>query len=49
MTLVFGSSSVSLSAGEGQRIPSLILESGETEITVTGSATVTFTYQEGTL
>lgn len=49
VTLVFGSSSVSLSAGEGQRIPSLILESGETEITVTGSATVTFTYQEGTL
>lgn len=47
-TLAWDGNSVSISSGE-QVIPQLILPAGDTEITVTGSATVTFTYREGSL
>lgn len=49
VTIYFGDSSVTLSAGNNQTIPSFILEGGYTAITLAGNATVTFKYQEGTL
>lgn len=49
ITLAFGSSSVSISAGSNIIIPSFILEAGNNTVTITGTATVTFAYQEGTL
>lgn len=49
ITLAFGGSSVSIEAGSGIVVPSLILEAGNTEVTITGAATVTFNYREGTL
>lgn len=47
-TIAWDGHSVAISAGE-QTIPQLVLPAGETEITITGSATVTFTWQEGSL
>lgn len=49
ITIAWGSSSVAVSAGSGILIPSFILEAGYTDVTITGTATVTMTYQEGTL
>lgn len=48
VTLAWSGNSVAIDAGE-QMIPQLVLLQGNTEITVTGSATVTFTYREGSL
>ena len=47
-TIAWDGHSVAISAGE-QTIPQLVLPAGETEITITGSATVTFTWREGSL
>ena len=49
VTISWGTNSVSIDAGENWSIPALILESGITELTITGTATVSFTYQEGCL
>ena len=49
VTLAWGSYSVSISAGDNQLIPQLVLEEGNTTITVTGTATVGFRYREGSL
>lgn len=47
-TLTYGDYSVSISAGEWI-LPSLELKQGENQITLSGSGTVTFEYQEGEL
>ena len=47
-TLAWSGYSVSIAAGE-QTIPQLVLPQGDTEITITGSATVTFSWREGSL
>ena len=47
-TLSWDGYSVAISSGE-QTIPQLVLPQGDTEITITGNATVTFTWQEGSL
>ena len=49
VTISWGTNSVSIEAGDNWSIPSLILEAGITELTITGTATVRFTYQEGCL
>lgn len=49
VTIRWGANSVSIDTGENWSIPTLILEAGSTELTVTGTATVSFTYQEGSL
>lgn len=49
IVIAWGSSSVAVSTGSGILIPSFILYAGYTDVTITGSATVTFKYQEGTL
>lgn len=49
VTIAWTGGSASLSAGNDQIIEDLILREGTTEITVTGTATVTFKYQEGEL
>lgn len=48
VTLAWGDYSVSINAGT-HTIPQLVLGAGSTTITVTGSATVTFVYREGSL
>lgn len=48
-TLAWTGHSVTLSSGADQIIPQLVLEEGTTTITITGSATVTFRYREGSL
>lgn len=48
VTLSWDGFSVSIAAGE-QLIPQLVLKAGETEISVSGSATVSFSYREGCL
>lgn len=48
MTLAWSGHSVSLSAGT-HTVPQLLLQQGDTEITVTGSGIITFEYQEGSL
>ena len=48
-TFAWDGNSVSISAGNNQLIPQLVLEQGDTEITVTTSGTVTFKYREGSL
>lgn len=48
VTLAWGDYSVSIDAGT-HTIPQLVLGAGSTTITVTGSATVSFTYREGSL
>lgn len=48
MTLVFGDSTWSIGAGS-YTLPELELVEGANEITVTGTGTVTFTWQEGDL
>lgn len=47
-TLAWDGYSVSISSGD-QVIPQLVLPAGNTSVTVTGSATVTFTWREGSL
>ena len=47
-TLTWDGYSVAIGAGE-VTVPQLVLSPGENEITVAGSATVTFTYREGSL
>lgn len=47
-TLAWDGYSVSISSGT-TTIPQLVLGAGDTTITITGSATVTFTYREGSL
>lgn len=47
MTLAWDTYSVLISAGEDILVPDLVLEDGDTEITLTGTGTITFTYQEG--
>ena len=49
VTIAWTGGSASLSAGNDQIIEDLVLREGTTEITVTGTATVTFKYQEGEL
>ena len=49
VTISWGTNSVSIDAGENWSIPTLVLEAGITELTITGTATVRFTYQEGCL
>lgn len=49
INLAFGSSSVAVSAGTNILVPSFVLDGGYTDVAITGTATVTFTYQEGTL
>lgn len=49
ITIAWTGGSASLSAGNNQIIPELVLREGTTEITATGTANVTFTYQEGEL
>lgn len=49
VTLAWTGYSVTLSAGNNQVIPQLVLEQGVTEVTITGSANVTFRYREGSL
>ncbi|MBQ3330802.1 MAG: hypothetical protein IJG87_06450 [Ruminococcus sp.] len=48
-TLAWSGNSVSISVGNNQLIPQLVLEQGDTEITVTTSGTVMFKYREGSL
>ena len=49
VTLAWTGYSVTISAGNNQVIPQLVLEEGSTTITITGSATVSFKYREGSL
>lgn len=49
ITIAWTGGSASLAAGDDQIVPELILREGTTEVTVTGTATVTFKYQEGEL
>lgn len=49
ITLAWGENSVSLTAGSNWTVDELILQAGTTEISVTGTSTVTFTYREGCL
>ena len=49
VTIAWTGGSASLSAGNDQIIEDLVLREGTTGITVTGTATVTFKYQEGEL
>lgn len=48
-TLAWDGNSVTIAAGNNQRVPQLVLEEGDTEITVTTSGSVTFKYREGSL
>lgn len=48
-TLAWDGNSVTIAAGNNQRVPQLVLEEGSTEITVTTSGSVTFKYREGSL
>lgn len=48
ITIEFGSSSVSLSAGT-YKLTDLLLKSGNTSVTLKGSGTVSFKYREGVL
>lgn len=49
INIVWIGGSASLSAGNDQIIPELVLREGTTSLTITGAATVTFKYQEGEL
>ncbi|MEA4965381.1 MAG: hypothetical protein VB055_06130 [Oscillospiraceae bacterium] len=49
ITITWGSNSVSLSAGADWLVPNLVLQADETSLAVTGTSTVTITYQEGSL
>ena len=49
VTIAWTGGSASLSAGNDQIVEDLVLREGTTEITITGTATVTFKYQEGEL
>ena len=49
VTIAWGDSSVSLSAGQNWTVPGFVLEQSRTKITITGNARVTFSYQEGSL
>lgn len=49
VTLAWSGYSVALAAGNDQIVPQLVLEEGTTTITVTGTATVSFRYREGSL
>ena len=48
MTLTWGDYEVTLSAGE-HKLLDLVLEEGDNTISVSGTGTITFTYQEGAL
>lgn len=47
--LAWENNSAAISAGANQRIPQLVLGPGATQITITGTATVSFRYREGSL
>lgn len=47
ITITWNGGSASLSAGNNQIIPELILSAGNTTLTITGTANVTFKYREG--
>lgn len=49
VTIAWTGGSASLAVGDDQIVPDLVLREGTTEITVTGTATVKFEYQEGEL
>lgn len=49
ITIAWTGGSASLSAGNNQIVEDLVLREGTTEVTVTGTATVKFEYQEGEL
>ena len=48
-TLAWSGYSVTISAGNNQVVPQLVLEEGNTTVTVTTSGSVTFKYREGSL
>lgn len=49
VTLAWSGYSVTISSGSNQIIPQLVLEEGTTEIAISGAATVSFRYREGSL
>ena len=49
VTLAWSGYSVTISSGSNQIIPQLVLEEGTTEIAITGAATISFRYREGSL
>lgn len=49
ITIAWTGSSASLAAGDDQLIAALVIGQGNTTLTITGTATVTFKYQEGGL
>lgn len=48
MTITFNGASYTISSGDNIIIPNLVLQSGNNAMTIDGSGTITFTYQEGT-
>lgn len=49
VTLAWTGHSVTISSGNDQIIPQLVLEQGVTAVTITGAANVSFRYREGSL
>lgn len=49
VTFAWSGYSVTISAGNEQIIPQLVLEEGTTSVAITGAANVTFRYREGSL
>lgn len=49
ITLAWDGYSISVDEGNDQIIPQLVLEEGDTEVEITGAASVSFKYQEGSL
>ena len=49
ITIAWTGGSASLAAGDNQLIAALVISQGNTTLTITGTATVTFKYQEGGL
>ena len=49
MTLVFGSTTFSISAGTDYFAPEIMFKEGNNSLTVTGEGTLTVRYQEGVL
>lgn len=49
VTLAWSGYSVSLAAGNDQIVPQLVLEQGSTQVEISGVATVSFRYREGSL
>lgn len=47
MTITYGSSTFNISSGDNIMIPNLVLQDGENSLSVSGTGTLTFTYQQG--